>query len=403
MNVTISTEIMNTVLLALAAVFSLAALILAAVACGKASKNLKENARLQGSLKGTLEQMRLSTASAIESQGAGFSRSLHHVQEGVSAQIGQMGRAVENLRRENERQLTEIRGTVDEQLQETLDRKLKQSFDSVAEQLGRVQQGLGEMQSLASSVGDLKKVLSGTKTRGILGEAQLGAILEQMLSPEQYETNVCTVKGSRDPVEFAIKLPGGDEGPVYLPIDAKFPLETYQKLQDACDAGDRDLIAAAEKALEQRIRSEAKDIHEKYIHVPETTDFGILFLPVEGLYAESVKMGLVDALQNKYHIMIAGPTTMSALLNSLQMGFRTLAIQERSAEVWKLLGNVKSEFETFGATLEKTQQRLTQAGEELEKLVGVRTKQINRKLAEITDAPELRGSTVYDALPDKTE
>ena len=310
---------------------------------------------------------------------AGFSQ----LQQSLNAQLERMSSEILNLRSSQERQLREIKNTVDEQLQESLDKKIKDSFDSVSRQLAEVQKGLGEMSALALSVGDLKKTLSSTKTRGILGEAQLGAILEQLLAPSQYETNVCTVKGSNNPVEFAVKLPGDGDEPVYLPIDAKFPLETYQALLDAYDSADQAKIAAAKKNLEQRILSEAKDIREKYIHVPETTDFGILFLPVEGMYAEVVRLGLIEKLQTRYRINIAGPTTISAFLNSLQMGFRTLAIQQRSAEVWQLLGNVKTEFAKFAKALEDTQGKITQAGSELEKLVGVRTRQMNRQLSAI--------------------
>ena len=248
--------------------------------------------------------------------------------------------------------------------------------------------GLGEMQTLATGVGDLKKVLSNVKTRGILGEIQLGAILEQILAPEQYAENVATVKGSSERVEYAVKLPGDGTSCVYLPIDAKFPIDAYNGLLDAYDTADAAQVEAAAKVLEQRIRQFAKDIHTKYIHVPETTDFGIMFLPIEGLYAEVVRRGMVERLQAEFKVVIAGPTTMAALLNSLQMGFKTLAIQKRSSEVWDVLSSVKSEFETFGTALEQAQTRINQAGNALESLVGVRTRQIQRKLRSVTTLPE---------------
>ena len=261
------------------------------------------------------------------------------------------------------------------------------------------------MQTLAVGVGDLKKVLSNVKTRGILGEIQLGAILKEILTPDQYDENVATRKGSSERVEFAVKLPAGEQGHfIYLPIDAKFPGDSYAALMDAYDSGDTARIEAAGKQLEARIRSEAKDIHDKYIHIPETTEFGILFLPVEGLYAEVVRRGMVERLQREYRVNIAGPTTMAALLNSLQMGFRTLAIQKRSSEVWDILSGVKAEFETFGRALQQTQNRLHQASDELENLVGVRTRQIQRRLKNVTslstqDAPK----PIAHNLPEKTE
>ena len=266
--------------------------------------------------------------------------------------------------------------------------KLQQSFSRVSEQLESVYKGLGEMQTLATGVGDLKKVLSNVKTRGILGEIQLGAILEQILAPEQYAENVATVKGSSERVEYAVRLPGDGTSCVYLPIDAKFPIDAYNGLLDAYDTADAAQVEAAAKVLEQRIRQFAKDIHTKYIHVPETTDFGIMFLPIEGLYAEVVRRGMVERLQAEFKVVIAGPTTMAALLNSLQMGFKTLAIQKRSSEVWDVLSSVKSEFETFGTALEQAQTRINQAGNALESLVGVRTRQIQRKLRSVTTLPE---------------
>lgn len=290
---------------------------------------------------------------------------------------------LESIRRENLRQLDEMRQTVDEKLQKTLEEKMNKSFSLVNERLEQVYKGLGEMQTLAVGVGDLKKVLSNVKTRGILGEIQLGAILSEILSKEQYEENIATKKGSKNVVEFAIKLPSDGDSIVYLPIDSKFPGDTYSALRDAVESGDKQSIELAQKALVQRIKSEAKDIHDKYIDPPNTTEFAIMFLPFEGLYSEVVNMGLVEALQREYKVNIAGPSTMAALLNSLQMGFKTLAVQKRSAEVWKILGGVKTEFDKFNDVLVMTQQRLDQANKELDKLVGVRTRQIQRQLKDV--------------------
>ncbi|MCH1941557.1 DNA recombination protein RmuC [Holdemania massiliensis] len=284
------------------------------------------------------------------------------------------------IQQDNNRRLDEMRQTVDEKLQKTLEDKMTQSFQLVNDRLEQVYKGLGEMQTLAVGVGDLKKVLSNVKARGIVGEIQLGAILEEILSPEQYATNVATVPGSKNVVEFAIKLPGEEDQPVWLPIDSKFPADAYANLQDAYDSGSQEAVTQAVNVLSQRIRSFAKDIHDKYIEPPYTTDFAILFLPFEGLYAEVVNRGLVETLQRDYRINIAGPSTMAALLNSLQMGFRTLAIQKRSSEVWTVLGAVKTEFDKFHDVLAMTQQRLDQANKELDKLVGTRTRMIQRKL-----------------------
>ena len=290
---------------------------------------------------------------------------------------------LEYLQNDNNRQLEEMRKTVDEKLQKTLEDKMNQSFSLVNERLEQVYKGLGEMQNLAVGVGDLKKVLSNVKTRGILGEIQLGGILSEILSPEQYDENVATKKGSKNVVEFAIKLPAEDDGHIYLPIDSKFPGDTYAALREAIELGDKIQIDAAAKQLIATIKSEAKDIRDKYIDPPNTTEFAIMFLPFEGLYSEVVNRGLVEVLQREYKVNIAGPSTMAALLNSLQMGFKTLAVQKRSAEVWEVLGGVKQEFDKFNDVLVATQQRLDQANKELDKLVGVRTRQIQRKLKNI--------------------
>ena len=290
------------------------------------------------------------------------------------------------LTKSTEENLEKMRVTVDEKLQSTLERRLSESFKVVSERLEQVHKGLGEMQSLAAGVGDLKKVLSNTKTRGVLGEVQLERILEQFLSPEQYEKNVITKKSSRETVEFAIKLPGKDydNKTVYLPLDAKFPLEVYNKLLDAYDLQNQAQIDAASKNLERFIKKSAKDIRDKYIDPPNTTDFGLMFLPTEGIYAEVLKnQSLVEFVQREYNINITGPTTLVALLNSLQMGFRSLAIEKHSSEVWKILGAVKTEFSKFETVLNSAQNKLNQASSEIDKLVGTRTRQINRKLRNV--------------------
>lgn len=299
-----------------------------------------------------------------------------------------------HIQEDNNKQIDEMRKTVDKKLQQTLEEKMTQSFALVNERLEQVYKGLGEMQTLASGVGDLKKVLSNVKTRGILGEIQLGSILNEILSPAQYEENVVTKKGTRNVVEFAVKLPADDDKFIYLPIDSKFPGDSYSALRDAIDEGDKERINLAAKQLVTTIKSEAKDIRDKYIDPPNTTDFAIMFLPFEGLYCEVVNRGLVEVLQRDYKVNVAGPSTMAALLNSLQMGFKTLAVQKRSTEVWKILSEVKKEFDTFNSVLENTQNRLKQANDELEKLVGVRTRQIQRKLKDVQST---------DALPEKTD
>lgn len=292
------------------------------------------------------------------------------------------------LTEDNNKQLMQMRETVDEKLQKTLETRLNQSFKVVSERLEQVYKGLGEMQNLASGVGDLKKVLSNVKTRGILGEIQLRTILEQILAPEQYDENVCTKGSGAERVEFAIRLPGDGDTVVYLPIDAKFPADVYGHLMDAYDSGDTMLISEAGKLLERAVKKSAKDIHDKYVEPPATTDFAIMFLPVEGLYAEVVRRGLIEVLQRDYKINIAGPTTMAALLNSLQMGFKTLAIQKHSGEVWDVLGAVKTEFDKFGSVLSATQNRINQANAELDKLIGTRTRSIQRKLRSVSTLEE---------------
>lgn len=298
------------------------------------------------------------------------------------------------IQEDNNKQLEKMRQTVDEKLQNTLEEKMNKSFALVSERLEQVYKGLGEMQNLATGVGDLKKVLSNVKTRGILGEIQLSSILKEILATEQYDENVATKQGSRDVVEFAVKLPADDDGFIYLPIDSKFPGDTYAALRDAYDTGSKEMVDAAAKALITTIKKEAKDIHDKYIDPPYTTEFAIMFLPFEGLYSEVVNRGMVEMLQREYKVNIAGPSTMAALLNSIQMGFKTLAVQKRSAEVWEVLGSVKKEFDTFADVLSKAQTHIGQVTKDLDLLAGVRTRQIQRKLSAVQTT-----DTVIDTLP----
>jgi len=307
---------------------------------------------------------------------------------------------LDQIRQDNAAQLEQVRQTVDEKLHGVLEQRLGESFSRVSERLELVHRGLGEMQTLASGVGDLKKVLANVKVRGTWGEVQLGRLLEQVLSHDQYAANVMTNEHHGGRVEFAIRLPGHDLGPVWLPIDAKFPLEDYQRLTDAQEAGDAEGMEAASRALEQRIRASAKEICLKYLNPPQTTDFAILFLPTEGLYAEVVRRaGLVDAVQRESRVVVAGPITLWAILNSLQMGFRTLAIQQRSSEVWKVLGSVKTEFGRFGEVLEKVRKKLQSATSEMEN-AGVRTRAIQKTLREVEEVPppEARRLLAVDGL-----
>jgi len=309
-----------------------------------------------------------------------------------------MEKRIAALQEDNNKQLEQMRNTVDEKLQKTLEERIGKSFKLVSERLEQVYKGLGEMKELANGVDDLSKVLSNVKTRGILGEIQLGAILEQILSPDQYEENVRTRSMGNERVEYAIKLPGNDDQVVYLPIDAKFPGDSYSYLMDAYEKGDSDAITAAGKKLETVIKKSAKDIHDKYVEPPATTDFAIMFLPFEGLYAEVVRRGMIEKLQADYKINIAGPTTIAALLNSLQMGFKTLAIQKHSSEVWDILAAVKTEFGKFENVLVQTQNRINQANQELDKLVGTRTRSINRKLRNVSELGETDADSILDSL-----
>lgn len=301
-----------------------------------------------------------------------------------------MGRQQDILVKSTEKRLDDMRLMVEEKLQKTLNERIGQSFELVRTQLENVQRGLGEMKNLAEDVGGLKKVLGNVKTRGTFGEIQLAALLEQMLSPEQYEANVKTRKNATEFVEFAIKLPGKDNGKdvVYLPIDAKFPKDVYEQYIDAYEVGDTSLIESTSKQLEITIKRMAKDIHDKYVEPPLTTDFAIMFLPFENIYAEVIRRtSLIETLQKDFKIVVTGPTTLGAILNSLQMGFRTLAIQKRTSEVWSVLGAVKTEFGKFGGMLEKVQKNLQNAGDQLEEVMGKRTRAIERKLRQVEALP----------------
>ncbi len=304
---------------------------------------------------------------------------------------------LQSLQEDNNRKLEKMRETVDEKLHSTLEKRLGDSFKLVSDRLEQVHKGLGEMQNLATGVGDLKKVLTNVKTRGTWGEIQLENLLDQILTADQYEKNVATKMGSSDPVEFAIKLPGQDGRPVYIPIDAKFPKEDYERLLAAQEQGDPSGVEEFSKAIESRIKQESKKIRDKYIDPPNTTDFGILYLPIEGLYAEVLRRpGLSDQLQREYRVTIAGPTTIAAVLNSLQMGFRTLAVEKRASEVWTLLGTVKREFGKFGDILDKTQKKLQEASNTIEQ-AGRKSRNIERKLGKVQELPSTPSKEIPSA------
>jgi DNA recombination protein RmuC len=343
------------------------------------------------------EQMTALTAKTEENNKVNrdeLTKNLKEFSDSMSLQLDKISRKVEDklgeLNASTEKKLEEMRATVDEKLQKTLNERLGQSFEVVSRQLENVQKGLGEMQTLAQDVGGLKKVLSNVKMRGGLGEVRLEILLEQILAPEQYEANVKTKKGSADMVEFALKMPGreDDGSVVYLPIDAKFPQEDYLQLSEAYESANPEGIEAASRKLEITIKKMARDIKDKYLDPPNTTEFGIMFLPFEGVYAEVIRRAaLMETLQRDYRVLVTGPTTLAAILNSLQMGFKTLAIQKRSSEVWRILGAVKSEFENFGKLLDKTQKNLHTATSQLDELVGKRTRAIQRSLKNVESLP----------------
>ena len=336
----------------------------------------KLNSAIEKMNKGTREE----NEKAIENLNKRFDEFSRTMLEKYNDIDKNVGKALLDLRRENSEKLDSIQKVVDEKLQKTIDERLKESFENVVSQIGNVNKAIGEIKGIATDVGSLKNVLTNVKTKGIVGEVILGGIIGEILTKEQYETNFVTKAGSRDPVEFAIKMPSSENDFVYLPIDSKFPLETYYKIKDAIDAGDKAMLDAARKELRQKIKTYAKSIADKYISVPDTTDFGVMFLPIEGLYLEVVESGLFEECQREYKINMAGPTTLCALLNALKQGFNSLAIQKKSADVFKLLEAVKTEFARFAEVLSKTRDRLRQADDDLEKLVGTRTNKINQRL-----------------------
>ena len=355
------------------------------------SKRLKENRdeltqsleRLNETLVKKAKDDREELRATLKEFEESFSKNVEAFNLLQKEKFDQMKIRQDEMIKTTEIRLERMRETVDEKLHKTLEERLGKSFEMVTKQLLVVQKGLGEMQHIASGVGDLKKVLTNVKTRGFLGEIQLGNILEEIMAPDQYEANVKTKKGSDALVEYAIKLPGKNttDGAVYLPIDAKFPQEDYVRLQSAYDAGDQIAIETSLKSLLQTVKKFARDITQKYIDPPHTTDFGIMFLPIEGLFAEVVRQpDMIAFLQREYKIVVTGPTTMAAMLNSLQMGFKTLAIQKRSSEVWNVLAAVKKEFNTFGSVLEKAQKKINEANSEIENLVGTRTRIMQSKL-----------------------
>jgi DNA recombination protein RmuC len=393
--------------------------------------------RLERELRGELARSRTESAEAARSDRAEQSQSLARLGQTLAGQVGQLGTlqaqqfegfgqnlsrltqsfdarvealrvTVENrllaIQTDNAAKLEEMRKTVDEKLHATLEQRLGESFKLVSDRLEQVHRGLGEMQTLAAGVGDLKKVLTNVKTRGTWGEVQLAALLDQVLTAEQYAANVATRPGSNDRVEFAIRLPGRESGePVWLPIDAKFPSEDYQRLVDAQERADVAAVEAAGKALETRLKDEARTIREKYIQPPHTTDFAILYLPTEGLYAEALRRpGLAESLQRDQRISLAGPTTLAAMLNSLQMGFRTLAIEQRSSEVWAVLGAVKTEFGKFGEALAHTRKKLQEASNTIDK-AEIRTRAVTRKLKEVEAMPVVAATALIGDLTEDAE
>ncbi|MCS6980775.1 MAG: DNA recombination protein RmuC [Flavobacteriales bacterium] len=354
----------------------------------------EQNQQLEGIQRAVQERLN-NNIEAINHFRTEINTSLQNLQNTVDSHLQQISKTTEE-------RLEQMRQTVDQKLQETLHNRLTESFQLVSQQLEQVHKGLGEMQALASNVGDLKKVLSNVKTRGILGEVQLGNIFEQILSPEQYAQNVRVNPESRETVEYAVKLPGRQEDkPVWLPVDSKFPLEVYQRLLDAQESGDMEDIRKARQELGAILLRNATDIRQKYICPPHTTDFAILFLPTEGLYAEALQnLEVVDRIQRELRLIIAGPTTLAAILNSLQMGFRTLAIEKRSAEVWKILSAVKSEFGKFRDMLLKVRKKVEEAGTELDKLITTRTQQVERRLRHVEALPEAQAQLVLYEEPE---
>lgn len=341
--------------------------------------------KLNSALTELTKTVREENEKAIANLNTKFDEFAKLMKERLDTIDSNVSKALVELRRENTEKLGEIQKTVDEKLQKTLDERLKSSFESVVSQIGNVNKAIGEIKSIAQDVGSLKNVLTNVKTKGIVGEVILGNIISEILTHDQYEENFATKKGSRDVVEFAIKMPAGENGGfIYLPIDSKFPLETYYKIKDAMDKGNKDELDGARRELRAKLRTYAKDIATKYISVPDTTDFAIMFLPIEGLYIEAIEGGLFEEFQRDFKVNIVGPSTLAALLNALRSGFNSLAIQKRSNEVFKLLEAVKAEFESFAKVLASAQNRADQLSEDLEKLVGTRTRQMQKKLKDVS-------------------
>lgn len=366
-----------------------------------AANRMEINHTVNGQFKTVYETLRATSKDQTDNLkdfGLLFRENVREFNELQREKFGELTLRQERMLQSTEERLDKMRETVDEKLQKTLESRIGKSFEAVSHQLLAVQKGLGEMQTLATGVGDLKRVLSNVKTRGVMGEYQLAAILENILAPDQYEYNAAVTPSGAERVEFVIKLPGVQDGePVYLPIDAKFPQDAYHRLLDAYDVGDKMLIAACKAELFKAVRKCAQDICQKYIHPPFTTDFAVMFLPMESLYAEIVRDPVLSQqLQKEYKVVVTGPTTLAAMLNSLQMGFKTLAIQKRSSEVWKVLGEVKTEFGKFGDLIQKAQKKLTDAHTDLDHLVGTRTRVIQRKLKDVEEMPEGKPE-----LPDK--
>lgn len=348
------------------------------------TQNNKNYVDMMEKLNASINQMSKSTREENEKAIENLNKKFDEFSKNMSEKYDQIdktvGKALSDLRRENSEKLDGIQKVVDEKLQKTIDERLKESFENVVSQIGNVNKAIGEIKGIATDVGSLKNVLTNVKTKGIVGEVILGNIISEILTKEQYDENVATKQGSRDPVEFAIKMPSSDDEFIYLPIDSKFPLETYYKIKDAIDTGDKVALELARKELRAKILAFAKDISGKYIDPPNTTDFAIMFLPTEGLYIEAIELGLFEECQRKYGINMAGPTTLSALLNALKQGFKSLAIQKKSADVFKLLEAVKTEFETFADALSKTKKHIEQADADLANLIGTRTNVMTRKL-----------------------
>lgn len=378
----------NIIIICLSSVIILLFIILFVV-LKKFEKNVEEkineqNSQLRQELLNNTSNSIKNMSEMISSNQILFSNSQHQQLQAMNSTIDQK---LNMLTQENNQRLAEMRTLVDEKLQKNLDERVQKSYSIVASQLEQVHKGLGEMQSLATGVGDLKRVLTNVKTRGILGEVQLSIILKDFLNSDMYDENVETVKGSGNRVEFAIRLPSEDDSFIWLPVDSKFPADSWQTLSDASEKGNRALLDNATKIFVSTIKKEAKDIHDKYIALPATTDFAIMFIPVESIYQEVLSLGLADVLQKEYKVTVASPTTMAGLLNSLQMGFKTLAVSKRSQEVWNLLSEVRTEFDRFADALYATQQKMEQTSGELEKLVGVRTRVMRKKLASLEDNP----------------